>query len=61
MAFGWGTDDVGLRAVSPTVLRERFDAARLDTRYYTPELHIASFALPRFIGDIVEGARGRGA
>ena len=38
MAFGWGTDDVGLRTVPPTTLRERFDAARLDTRYYTPEL-----------------------
>jgi spermidine synthase len=58
MAFGWGTDDAALRAVPPSVLRGRFEAARLDTRYYTPELHGASFALPRFIGDIVEGARG---
>lgn len=60
MAFGWGTDDVGLRTVPLTTLQERFDAARLDTRYYTPELHQASFALPRFIGDIVEQARGQG-
>ncbi len=58
MAFGWGTDDVALRTVPLTTLRERFDAARLDTRYYTPELHQASFALPRFIGDIVERAEG---
>jgi spermidine synthase len=58
MAFGWGTDDAALRAVPVSALRERFEAARLDTRYYTPELHLASFALPRFIGDIVEGARG---
>ena len=61
MAFGWGADDAGLRIVPLTTLRERFDAARLDTRYYTPELHQASFALPRFIGDIVERARGQGA
>jgi len=61
MAFGWGTDDVGLRTVSLTTLQERFDAARLDTRYYTPELHKASFALPRFIADILEGARGEQA
>ena len=61
MAFGWGTDDGGLRNVSVAALRERFDAAQLDTRYYTPELHRASFALPRFIGDIVEGARRQGA
>jgi spermidine synthase len=60
MAFGWGTDDVGLRTVPRTTLRERFEAARLHTRYYTPELHQASFALPRFIGDIVERAGGHG-
>jgi spermidine synthase len=60
MAFGWGTDDVGLRTVPLTTLRERFEAARLHTRYYTPELHQASFALPRFIGDIVERAGGHG-
>ena len=58
MAFGWGTDDVGLRNVSVETLRDRFDAAHFETRYYTPELHRASFALPRFIGDIVEHARG---
>ena len=56
MAFGWGTDDVALRTVPLATIRERFDAAGLDTRYYTPELHQASFALPRFIGDIVERA-----
>lgn len=61
MAFGWGTDDAGLRNVSVATLRDRFEAARLDTRYYTPELHGASFALPRFIVDIVESARGPAA
>ena len=61
MAFGWGTDDVALRTVPLATIRERFDAAGLDTRYYTPELHQASFALPRFIGDIVERGRDQGA
>jgi spermidine synthase len=61
MAFGWGTDDAALRTVPLTTLRERFVAAGFDTRYYTPELHQASFALPRFIGDIVERARGQEA
>jgi len=57
MAFGWGTDDVALRGVPLATLQERFAAAGLETRYYTPELHLASFALPRFIADIAE--RGR--
>jgi spermidine synthase len=56
MAFGWGTDDVALRTVPLATLQERFDAAGLDTHYYTPELHQSSFALPRFIGDIVDRA-----
>ena len=57
MAFGWGTDDRALRDVPLATLEERFANAGIDTRYYTPEVHLASFALPRFIGDIVE--RGR--
>ena len=55
MAFGWGTDDEALRAVPLAILHHRFTAAAFETHYYTPELHLASFALPRFILDIVEG------
>ncbi len=56
MAFGWGTDDVALRQTALTTVEERFVAARLDTRYYTPEVHRASFALPRAIGELVASA-----
>jgi spermidine synthase len=56
MAFGWGTDDPALRQVSPTTLEARFAAAAIATRYYTPDVHRASFALPRFILEIVERA-----
>jgi spermidine synthase len=58
MAFGWGTNDDGLRQVPVETLRERLSDAAIETRYYTPEVHVASFALPRFILDIVEHARG---
>jgi spermidine synthase len=57
MAFGWGTDNRELRGLPVDTLRERLDASGIETRYYTPEVHLASFALPRFILDIVE--RGR--
>jgi spermidine synthase len=53
MAFGWATDDPDLRQVPLTTLRERFAAARLDTRYYLPEIHPAAFALPRYVRDLV--------
>ena len=63
MAMGWGSDDAGLRAVPRAILRERFAAAGLATRYYTPEVHAAAFALPRFVAArVAEGleAAGRG-
>ena len=58
MAFGWATDEVAHRAVALATLEERFAAAGLATRYYTPAVHQASFALPRFIADLVERATG---
>jgi spermidine synthase len=58
MAFGWGSDDPSLRLVPRANLEERFAAAGFATRYYTPEVHLASFALPRFILEIVERGRG---
>ncbi len=48
MAFGWGTDGVA-RSVPLDVLRTRFAAAGLETRYYTPEVHKAAFALPAYV------------
>jgi spermidine synthase len=61
MALGWGSDDQALRAVSLSVVEQRFKAAGLDTRYYTPEVHKAAFALPRFIADLVATARDEAA
>jgi spermidine synthase len=51
MALGWATDNRRSRAVPAATLRRRFQAARLTTRYYTPEVHAAAFALPQFIRD----------
>jgi len=54
MTMGFATDDGELRAVPLATLEQRFAAAGLETRYYTPEVHKAAFALPRFIRDLVE-------
>lgn len=56
MAMGWGTDDEFLKAVTLETLTHRFEKANFATRYYTPEIHKAAFALPAFIGDIVAAA-----
>jgi spermidine synthase len=52
MAMGWATDNKRLRAVPLATIAERYRrAGRLPTRYWTPEVHKAAFALPRFILD----------
>jgi spermidine synthase len=58
MAMGWATDDAGLRALPAEVVAQRYAAAgSFPTRYWTPEVHRAAFALPRFIAEHVETAR----
>jgi spermidine synthase len=50
--MGWATDNKRLRAVPLATIAERYRrAGRLPTRYWTPEVHKAAFALPRFILD----------
>ncbi|HSX03543.1 MAG TPA: polyamine aminopropyltransferase [Rhabdochlamydiaceae bacterium] len=49
MAFGWSTDEPSYREITLAELKSRFQKLGIDTRYYTPEIHKASFALPRFI------------
>ena len=51
MAMGWGTDDETLKEVPVEELARRYEAAGLVTRYYTPEVHKAAFALPRYVED----------
>lgn len=54
MALGWGSDEPAHRAQGADVIRPRFEAAGLRTRYYTPELHVGSFALPQYILDLMD-------
>ncbi|WP_420402582.1 polyamine aminopropyltransferase [Nisaea sp.] len=49
MAFGWATDDGGLRRAPVADIAVRFENAGLDCRYYTPEAHVGAFGLPAFI------------
>ncbi len=57
MAFGWATDDPDLRRQTAEPIRARFARAGLATRYYTPEIHVASFALPAYMLDILGSGR----
>ncbi|MBI3436816.1 MAG: polyamine aminopropyltransferase [Proteobacteria bacterium] len=58
MAMGWATDQVRLRHVDATTVARRYrDAGRFETRYWTPQVHCAAFALPRFIADAIAPRR----
>jgi len=53
MALGWATDDAGLRKLTEAELAPRFASAGFSTRYYSPAVHAAAFALPPFIGKLM--------
>jgi spermidine synthase len=55
MAMGFASDDRSLRTAVVETLAERYAAAgHFPTRYWTPEVHRAAFALPRFIAEAIE-------
>jgi len=60
MLFGWAAMDADMRRTPVATLEERFADSGIQTRYYTPELHVGSFALPRYVLDEVMKAKGRG-
>ena len=53
MAFGWASDDPARRQVPLEVLRERFERSGIETRYYHPDVHVGSFALPRYVLELI--------
>ena len=48
-SFTLGSRGLNPDEISPEVLRRRFHARGLKTRYYTPEVHRAAFTLPPFV------------
>ena len=54
MAFGWATDNADLRHQDAADIAGRFETAGIETRYYTPEVHKAAFALPRDVSKLLK-------
>jgi spermidine synthase len=60
MAMGWATDNRKLRQSSTKTLAARYrSAGSFATKYWSPEVHAAAFALPRFIAEAVGKAKPR--
>jgi spermidine synthase len=58
MAMGFATDNKQLRQHPAKTIAQRYrKAGSFKTKYWTPEVHVAAFAQPRFIADLVAKAR----
>jgi spermidine synthase len=54
MSYGWATDNKKLRGHKRKKIARRYDeAGAFATRYWTPEVHVASFALPPYVQELV--------
>jgi spermidine synthase len=59
MAIGFATDNKRLRQLSASTIAARYKKARrFPTKYWTPAVHEAAFALPRFIDELVTKTKG---
>lgn len=52
LALGWASEGPRPDAVDSPTLVERYSTRRIQTRYYTPEVHKAAFALPPYIAEM---------
>jgi spermidine synthase len=58
MALGMATDNRQLRRHPVKTIARRYrKAGSFKTKYWSPEVHVAAFAQPRFIADLVARAR----
>ena len=55
-ALNWASDDKGLLAISQKKLGRRQDKRQIKTRYWTPAVHLAAFALPAYVQAVVDKA-----
>jgi spermidine synthase len=53
MTFAFATDNLTLRRAEIGALKRRYAASGIQTRYYTPEIHRAAFALPRYVLEVL--------
>jgi spermidine synthase len=54
MTLAWGATDACLRQTALAEVQKRYEARGIKTRYYTPEMHLASFALPKYVQEAIE-------
>ena len=53
MAFGWASDRTDLSVVNEGTIQSQLESHALETRYYNSGVHVASFALPTCVQDLL--------
>ena len=57
MSYGWATDDAKLKEHKRRKIERRYEkAGAFPTRYWRPDVHVAAFALPIYVQELVEGS-----
>jgi spermidine synthase len=60
-ALNWASDDDDHLEIPRKKLAKRRDERRIVTRYWTPDVHRAAFALPAYAQVVVDAARAEGS
>jgi spermidine synthase len=53
LSFGWATDNEKLRQHSEKKIEKRYEKAPFETRYWRPDVHVAAFALPTYVRELI--------
>ena len=56
MSLSWASLDPAHRRHSRDTIAQRFAAARIDTQYYTPDIHLGAFAMPAYLQKLIDQA-----
>jgi spermidine synthase len=55
MSYGWATDNAKLKARKRGKIERRYaKAGSFPTRYWRPDVHVAAFALPNYVQELIE-------
>lgn len=54
MTLAWASDDASLRQQSVETIQARVEQAGFNTRYYNAAVHVAAFALPNYILQLMQ-------
>jgi spermidine synthase len=55
MSYGWATDNKKLRQHGRKKIERRYEkAGAFPTRYWSPRIHVAAFALPNYVRELVK-------